>query len=198
MRIVDKPIVFNEERRQLTQEYMESHYGIIRPTPEITPRMIVVHWTAYPTLSRSYRAFYAPTLANDRPGIRQASALNVSVPYLIDRDGTVYRLMPDTLMARHVIGLNHCAIGIENVGDGQAHPLTEAQLEANVRLIRRLVEQYPIDYVIGHHEYRRFIGHPLWREKDPTYLTDKEDPGAAFMARLRQRLSDLSLQEVPK
>ena len=195
--IVEKPIVWNEERLRLTQEYLREHYGIITDTPAIVPRMIVVHWTAYPTLERSYEAFYAATLTDDRPNIRQASQLNVSVPYLIDRDGTVYRLMPDTLMARHVIGLNHCAIGIENVGDGQNHPLTPAQLAANVQLIRYLTDQYPIEYLIGHHEYRRFIGHPLWKERDPTYLTDKDDPGEAFMHQLRKLLSDLPLRAAP-
>lgn len=198
LQIVDKPIVFDEERVRLTLEYMEEHYGMTPDTPAIDPRMIVVHWTAYPTLARSFEAFYAPTLSASRPTIRQASRLNVSVPYLIDRDGTIYQLMPDTLMARHVIGLNHCAIGIENVGDGGQYPLTDAQLAANVRLIRHLAQQYPIDYVIGHHEYRQFIGHPLWKEKDPTYLTDKDDPGAAFMIRLRERLSEVPLKEVPK
>ena len=195
--ILDKPIVFDEERLRLTREYLQEHYGIATDTPSIVPQMIVVHWTAYPTLKRSYEAFYAPTLSSDRPNIRQASQLNVSVPYLIDRDGTIYQLMPDTLMARHVIGLNHCAIGIENVGDGRAHPLTSAQLEANEQLIRYLFKRHPIEYVIGHHEYRRFIGHPLWKELDPTYLTDKDDPGDAFMRQLRKRLSDLPLQPLP-
>ena len=32
----------------------------------------------------------------------------------VDRDGTICRLMPETWMARHVIGLNYSAIGIEN------------------------------------------------------------------------------------
>ncbi len=35
---------------------------------------------------------------------------------MVDRDGTRYRLMPETYMARHVIGLNYYSIGIENVG----------------------------------------------------------------------------------
>ncbi len=195
--IVDKPINFNDERRQLTLNYMREHYGLTPAEPVITPTMVVVHWTVYPTLKQSFDAFYAPTLPNNRAGIRAAGALNVSAHYLVDRDGTVYRLMPDTLMARHVIGLNHCAIGIENVGDGQDHPLTEAQFTANVRLIEQLATKFPIAYVIGHHEYPRFIGHPLWKEKDPTYLTEKDDPGDAFMARLRRNLSDLSLREVP-
>jgi N-acetyl-anhydromuramyl-L-alanine amidase AmpD len=195
--IVDKPIVFDEERRQLTLNYLREHYGLTPAEPIITPTMVVVHWTAYPTFKQSFDAFYPPTLLSNRTDIRHASALNVSAHYLVDRDGTVYRLMPDTLMARHVIGLNHCAIGIENVGNGQDHPLTDAQFEANVRLIEQLAAKHPIDYVIGHHEYPRFIGHPRWKEKDPTYLTEKDDPGEAFITRLRSRLSDLPLNEVP-
>ncbi|MGB3776858.1 MAG: peptidoglycan recognition family protein [Tunicatimonas sp.] len=197
VQIVDKPVVFDEERRQLTLNYMREHYGLTLAEPAIAPTMVVVHWTAYPTFQQSFDAFYPPTLPGSRADIRHASALNVSAHYLVDRDGTVYHLMPDTLMARHVIGLNHCAIGIENVGDGHDHPLTDAQFEANVRLIKRLAEIYPIDYVIGHHEYPQFIGHPRWKEKDPTYLTEKDDPGDAFMTRLRNRLSDLPLKAVP-
>ena len=195
--IVDKPIVFDEARRQLTLDYLRDHYGLSPAEPTIAPTMVVVHWTVYPTLKQSFDAFYSPTLPDNRASIRQAGALNVSAHYLIDRDGTVYWLMPDTLMARHVIGLNHCAIGIENVGDGQDHPLTEAQFSANVSLIEQLAKKYPIDYVIGHHEYPRFVGHPRWKERDATYRTDKDDPGDAFMTRLRGRLSDLPLKEVP-
>ena len=195
--IVDKPINFNEARRQLTLDYMREHYGLAPDEPTINPTMVVVHWTAYPTFQQSFDAFYPPTLLSNRADIQHASALNVSAHYLVDRDGTVYRLMPDTLMARHVIGLNHCAIGIENVGDGQDHPLTDAQFKVNVRLIKQLAAKYPVDYVIGHHEYPHFIGHPRWKEKDPTYLTEKDDPGEAFMTQLRSRLSDLSLKEVP-
>ena len=196
--VVDKPIVFDEERTRLSLEYMREHYGMTPATPAIIPRVVVVHWTVYPTFEQAYQAFYAPTLPASRAKIQQAGTLNVSSQYMIDRDGTIYRLMPDTLMARHVIGLNHCAIGIENIGDGERHPLTEAQLEANVQLIRRLAEQYPIEYLIGHHEYRKFIGHPLWRERDPTYLTEKDDPGDAFMGRLRDQLRDVSFKNNPR
>jgi hypothetical protein len=195
--IIERPINFGAERRQLTLEYMREHYGLTPTAPTIIPTMVVVHWTAYSTLERSFAAFELPTLTTNRPDIRNASALNVSAHYLVDRDGTVYRLMPDTLMARHVIGLNHCAIGIENVGDGQDHPLTEAQLKANIRLIEHLASKHSIDYVIGHYEYPRFIGHRRWKETDPTYLTEKDDPGKGFMKKLRDRLPGLSLKAVP-
>jgi len=192
--LVEKPIIFDEEREQLSLEYMYEHYDITASTPTIVPRMVVVHWTAIPTFEGSYQAFYDSRLPGSRTAIQSASALNVSVPYLIDRDGTIYQLMPDTLFARHVIGLNHCAIGIENVGDGNQYPLTEAQFEANKQLIRHLAQKYDIEYVIGHHEYQRFRSHPLWLEKDPDYLTEKSDPGDEFMQRLRNDLTGLNLK----
>lgn len=198
LEIVDKPIIFDEERKDLSLEYMRSHYGIEAEEPIIEPSMIVVHWTAIPTFEGSFNAFYNTKLPSSRTGIKGGGALNVSVPYLIDRDGTIYQLMPDTVFARHVIGLNHTAIGIENVGDGNQHPLTEAQYEANKNLIRHLAEKYDIDYVIGHHEYQRFKNHPLWLEKDPDYLTEKDDPGDEFMKRLRSDLNDLNFKPLPE
>ena len=191
------PIVFDEDRTQLSLDYMQEHYGMTPEAPTIDPKMIVVHWTAIPTLQASYEAFYESRLPASRATIGKASPLNVSVPYLIDRDGAIYQLMPDTLFARHVIGLNHCAIGIENVGDGGEHPLTEAQFVANVQLIKQLLTKYNIQYVIGHHEYQQFIGHPLWKEKDANYLTKKSDPGDAFMQRIRSELSDFNLLPLP-
>lgn len=195
--ILERPIVFDEQRSQLSLKYMNEHYGMTPEAPVIEPKMVVLHWTAIPTFAGSFEAFYPSLLPASREKIATASALNVSVPYLIDRDGSIYQLMPDTLFARHVIGLNYCAIGVENVGDGDKYPLTNAQLEANIKLIHYLAAKYDIDYVIGHHEYKKFIGHPLWKEKDPDYLTDKSDPGDAFMEKVRNNLSDLNLKPLP-
>jgi hypothetical protein len=196
--ILDRPIVFDEKRSQLSLDYMNEHYGMITEAPVIEPKMVVLHWTAIPTFAGSFEAFYPALLPASREKIATASTLNVSVPYLIDRDGSIYQLMPDTLFARHVIGLNYCAIGVENVGDGDEYPLTNAQLEANIQLIHYLAAKYDIDYVIGHHEYKKFIGHPLWKEKDPGYLTDKTDPGDAFMEKVRSLLKDLDLKPLPE
>jgi N-acetyl-anhydromuramyl-L-alanine amidase AmpD len=154
-----------------------------------------VHWTASPTLRSALSAFEPEALPAGRPELAKAGRVNVSAHYLVDRDGTIYRLMPEDLMARHVIGLNRAAIGIENVG-GPPWPLTEAQLRANVRLIRGLVAGHPrIRYLIGHREYGRFRGTPLWEERDPSYFTGKEDPGPDFMVKLRRELGDLRLLE---
>lgn len=195
--IVDKPITFNEERLGLSTEYLASHYGIEKAEPTITPQMVVVHWTAIPTFEKSFEAFANTKLPNWRPEIAGAGALNVSSHFLVDRDGTIYRLMPETIMARHVIGLNHCAIGIENVGGTEDTPLTDAQLKANIDLIDYLSSKYDISYVIGHHEYRNFEGHPLWLEKDQGYRTEKSDPGDAFMSEIRNAFEPNKFKEIP-
>ena len=159
--------------------------------------MIVLHWTAIPSLEKTFDVFNRSTLPVARKQIASASTLNVSSQYLVDRDGTIFQLLPDTVFARHVIGLNYCAIGVENVGSNN-DPLTEAQLEANEQLIRYLKTKYAIEYVIGHYEYKQFIGTPLWRESDPEYLTEKTDPGISFMKRIRERIKDLNIKGAPE
>ena len=197
VQIIDKPIVFDETRRELTLEYLENHYGIEQGEPTIDPKMIVLHWTAIPTLEGSFDAFHDPKLPSWRPDIENASSLNVSSHFLVDQDGRIYRLMPETIMGRHVIGLNHTAIGIENVGGTEDKPLTEAQLQSNIALVKYLAHKYDIEYLIGHYEYTNFEGHPLWLEKDEGYRTEKTDPGEDFMRKVRKGTENLNFKPVP-
>lgn len=196
--IVDKPIVFDAQRMALTQEYLRNRYGVEQDTITIEPKMIVLHWTAFPTFEKSFDAFYPAILPNWRPDIKSVSGLNVSSHFLVDRDGTIYRLMPENYMARHVIGLNHCALGIENVGGTEKWPLTQAQLEANIQLIQYLAKKYCIEYLIGHHEYTQFEGHPLWLEVDDSYRTQKEDPGEDFMTKVRSATKKHDFKPIPE
>ena len=199
VKINDKPVTFDDERDSLTLEYLEKRYGLIQEKPIIKPKMVVVHWTAIPTLNKSYNAFKDSKLPNWRPEIVNASALNVSAQFLVDQDGTVYRLLPETTMARHVIGLNHCAIGIENVGGLKDKPLTRKQLKANIKLIDYLKKKYTdIEYVIGHFEYTNFEGHELWLEKDDGYRTEKTDPGVEFITTIRKKTSKYNWKPVPE
>ena len=158
--IVDKPIPFGELRKKLTLDYIRAHYDPAAASIEIAPKMIVMHWTDSATLSSVLSAFQPEKLPLWRFDIRRAGAVNVSSQFVVDRDGTVYRLMPETWMARHTIGLNRVAIGVENVG-GPRWPLTPEQLNADAELVRYLVAKYPsIHYLIGHSEYLRFRGTP--------------------------------------
>lgn len=196
--ILDKPILFNEERIELTKEYLSKRYNLKQESPDIIPKMIVLHWTVIPTFDESFEAFKKATLPNWRPDIENVSGLNVSAHFLVDRDGTIHRLMPETTMARHVIGLNHCAIGIENVGGTLKLPLTKAQLKANIWLVRYLAEKYDIEYLIGHYEYTNFENHPLWLEVDDGYRTEKTDPGQEFMKKVRKATKKFNFKSVPE
>lgn len=178
------PIQFDKERIALTRQYQLTHYGINSRSIKIEPKMIVLHWTCTATFKTTFRVFNSPTFPQNSPRRKDLpDDLNVSSQFLVDRDGTIYQLMPDNWMARHVIGLNHYAIGIENIGgiDGK-DDLTKAQVKANAFLVCYLKKKYPaIKQVIGHKDYFKFKNTALWLEKDPNYYTDKTDPGPTFV-----------------
>ena len=197
LEIVDRPIPFSPERVAMTRAYIRAHYGLEVPDISIVPRIIVLHWTAVPTLEGSFNAFAPERIPGARTELSGAGDVNVSTHFLVDRDGTIYRLMPETWMARHVIGLNYEAIGVENVGGaGGREDLTEAQVAANIRLVRYLARKYPtIEYLAGHSEYQAFEGDPLWRERDAAYRTEKIDPGKRFLTAVRAGVRELGLKK---
>ena len=192
--ITDRPIRYGEERKALTVQYIKKHYGLQVKDVTIVPRAVVIHWTATRSLRGTWRGFNRVRMRARRRYLIRGGKVNVSAHFLVDRDGTIYRLMPETWMARHCIGLNYDSIGIENLGGGRKWPLTRAQLEANVALVRYLQKKYPVRFVVGHMEWRQFQRLPIFRERDPTYRNAKADPGRRFMKRLRSRLRDLCLK----
>jgi N-acetylmuramoyl-L-alanine amidase len=199
LKIHDRPIPFSADRVSATQQYIANHYGKSPEDISIVPRIIVLHWTAIDGFEESFAAFDPEELGGSRPDLAAAGDVNVSIQFLVDRDGTVYRLMPETWMARHVIGLNYSAIGVENVGGGDSiDNMTDEQLAANIQLVRYLAEKYPtIQYLIGHMEYLKFEGHPLWLELDESYRTEKVDPGDRFMTAVRDAVPYLGLEGPP-
>jgi beta-N-acetylhexosaminidase len=199
LKVYDRPIQFSADRESGTLQYIEDHYGESPEDVSIVPRIIVLHWTAIDGFEESFAAFDPETLRGSRPKLGAPDEVNVSIQFLVDRDGAVYRLMPETWMARHCIGLNYSAIGVENVGGGGGiDNLTDEQIATNIRLVRYLARKYPtIRYLIGHSEYQRFEGHPLWLELDESYRTEKVDPGDRFMTAVRDAVADLGLEGPP-
>lgn len=190
------PLDLTDERVELTVDYLRQHVDPAITTPLLKPRAIVIHWTGLGSLESTLRTF-APTHLSGRPELAKGGVLNVSSHFVVDRDGSIYQLLPEIFVARHTIGLNQAAIGIENVG-GPNLPLTEAQLKADESLIRSLVKQFPeINYLLGHFESPRMKSTALWRELVTGYATKKEDPGQEVMRVLRKRLNDLPLQSPP-
>lgn len=179
-KMIDRPIGWTARREQLTKQYSMTHYGFARLT--IEPQAVVVHWTALGNAEGVIRFFDSD--ANDDGEVQVASH------FLVDRDGTIYRLTPETRLNRHAIGYNWCAIGIENVGGVNGREdLTEAQLRANVELIRYLHKKFPsIEYVFGHYQQKEARASGLFIELVEGYYAEKPDPGEKFMRALKAQL----------
>ncbi|ANF50549.1 N-acetylmuramoyl-L-alanine amidase [Chryseobacterium glaciei] len=195
-KIINKPIEYSTERTRLSLEYLKDHYQIVQKSPTISPKIIVLHYTAGGTVETNYKYFNKTHLESARNVLKKQSTLNVSSQFIVDRDGTIYQLMEPNMFARHTIGLNYCAIGIENIGSKQ-QPLTEKQIASNAQLIRFLTKKYDIEYLIGHSEYGIFRNSKLWKETDPNYFTIKDDPGKDFMKKVRLLVTDLHLKDRP-
>lgn len=199
--IVDHLLPWSAEREALTEAYLRAHRtAALTGDPAIdtrmVPRAIVLHWTAGPT-ARSAWSTFAPARLAGRPELDAGGALNVGAHFLVDRDGRIERLVPEDRVVRHCIGLNHVAIGVENVGGTPDLPLTAAQVQANAALIRGLAARYPIEVLLGHLEAPLMEHSPLFEEKDPNYRNTKPDPGAAFLAAVRAEIADLHLAYPP-
>jgi beta-N-acetylhexosaminidase len=146
--IVWKPIPFSPQRRAETAAYAQRHYGI--HAWRLHPKVIVEHYTAGNSLSAAWNAFAA-----DTPDPELGELPGTCAHFIIDRDGTIYQLVPLTVMCRHTVGLNYVAIGIEHVGTSDAEILHDrAQLQSSLALTAWLVGRFDIRIrnVIGHSE----------------------------------------------
>jgi N-acetylmuramoyl-L-alanine amidase len=198
MEIRHNPIKFDDLRIRLTQQYVEKHSKLSLQGIELTPRMIVVQRAGTDHLQHAFNSMLEPSMKVDRSGStsRTEEELNFSVHFLIDRNGAIYSLMKDFEIARHVAGLDRHAIGIKAIGRDESS-LTESQVQAAARLVRFLRGKYQtITHLLGNSETPRFEGTPLWEFRG-TYARPNQDPGDAFMNRLRARLGDLDLKSAP-
>ena len=147
--IVQKPIPFSAQRRAETVQYATRHYGL--HTWRLTrPRVIVEHYTASTTFSSAWNTF-----ANDAPDSELHELPGTCAHFVIDRDGTIYQLVPLNTICRHTVGLNWTAIGIEHVGTSDASILQDPkQIAASLKLTLWLMAKYDIALpnVIGHNE----------------------------------------------
>lgn len=188
------PIV-TERRLELTRQYVKQHYGLGSAQMK-NPQIIVIHATEIATLENTLKTFKPDTIDPSRKDLKKSSTLNVGVHFVVDRDGTVYALLPLDIIGRHAIGLNHVSLGIENVGS--SGDLTAAQLQANVLLVQDLMRRRPtLRFLVGHHEYvdQSRPHYRLYKELDAAYRpTHKSDPGARFMDDLRAALAGQAIR----
>ncbi len=139
--IVDAPIGWSAERERLTLAYRRAHSDPDATDLTIVPQVIVLHYTGGGSATATRAYFDSPAIEAGRAQLARAGKVNVSAHFVVDRDGTIYQLQPVTRFARHCIGLNHLAIGIENAGDEARYPLTDAQVAADAALIQPVLHR---------------------------------------------------------
>ena len=144
---------------------------IERPSPNFDSRdghaidMLVLHYTGMKTAQEALQRLCDP-------------AAKVSAHYMIDEDGTVYSLVPESERAWHAgksswrgqENINQRSIGIEIVNPGHEfgyRPFPKAQMEAVAALCKEILSRHPIPP-------RNVVAH------SDVAPQRKEDPGELF------------------
>ena len=182
--IVAKPIPFPRARKQQMAAYSRRHYGIDSYRLR-NPKVIVQHYTVTSSFQPVWNTFAANTRdpeLGELPG--------TCAHYVIDRDGTIYQLVPRSIMCRHTVGLNYTSFGIEHVGMSDSDVMgNKRQLAASLRLTRWLQCRYGIEtkHVIGHSESLSSPFHMerVERLKKQTHGDMKRSTMKKYRARLR-------------
>jgi N-acetyl-anhydromuramyl-L-alanine amidase AmpD len=157
--IVQKRIPFPPKREREMRAYAIRHYGIHSFLLR-NPKVIVEHYTETTNFSSVWNTF-----ADDVPDVELHELPQVCAHFVIDRNGTIYELVPPNIMCRHTVGLNWTAIGIEHVGMSDAQVMGDRrQLNSSLKLTRWLQSRYGIltRNVIGHAES---LSSPYHRER---------------------------------
>jgi len=185
--IVWKPIPFSAQRLAETAAYAKRHYGV--DTWHIRgPHVIVEHYTESTTMTSAWSTF-----AQDVPDSELHELPGTCAHFIVDRNGTIYQLVPVDVICRHTVGLNLMALGIEHVGMSDAEILDDpAQMKASLHLTAWLMQRYriPLGDVIGHAESLTSPWHhelyPSWRCQ--THADWQPADMAVYRTRLRALL----------
>jgi len=120
--------------------------------------------------------------------LHEYQCYHVAAHYLIDRQGIVYRLVPETDVAFHAgksrlpgtnrTNLNATSIGIELINTPSTPP-DQLQYQSLVTLIQDIKKRYSITHIVGHQDIA-----PL-RKTDP-WLFDWKKFGEMMKAQSKQ------------
>jgi beta-N-acetylhexosaminidase len=190
-KIVKDFIPFGDKRKRQTAAYSNRHYG--EWTWHLTdPQVIVEHYTDGTSYAGAWSTFASNAAhLGEKPG--------TCAHFVVDRDGTIYQLVPLWIRCRHAVGMNYTSIGIEHVGTSDRMVLDDrAEMHASLRLTLWLMAKFQISIgnVNGH---RETLESPFRYELYPSWqcLVHADFPHWA-MHEYRQRLRDLAARrEVP-
>jgi N-acetyl-anhydromuramyl-L-alanine amidase AmpD len=156
-------IPFPKHRKREMAAYSKHHYGQYKWRLN-NPKLIVEHYAEAGSISAIYNTF-----APDRPDVEFHQLPGVCSHFAVSATGAIYKFVPISIRCRHVVGLNHVAVGIEHVGFSDQDILNRpAQLNASLHLTQwlRCRLGLPINQVIGHNES---LSSPFYKELDPRF-----------------------------
>jgi N-acetylmuramoyl-L-alanine amidase len=156
-------IPFPKKRKREMAQYSKHHYGQYK-WALVDPKQIVIHYAEAGSIASIYNTF-----APDTPDVEFHSLPGVCSHYAVSASGGVYKFVPPTIRCRHVVGLNHVAIGIEHVGFSDSDILGRpAQLNGSLQFVQWLRCRFGISVanVIGHNES---LSSPFYKELDPAF-----------------------------
>ena len=147
-------IPFGDERKRQMGAYSKRHYGVWR-WKLTSPDVIVLHFTGGNSYE-SARNHFASNTPNrgEMPG--------VCAHFIIEKDGTINKVVRTWIRCRHAIGLNYTSVGIEMVQEtGRGASWADEQIlqrrpqvRAALKLVRFLKRRYAI-------KMRNIIGHAM-------------------------------------
>jgi beta-N-acetylhexosaminidase len=156
-------IPYPKKRKREMAAYSKRHYGQYKWRLN-NPKLIVEHYAAAGSISSIFNTF-----APDRPDVEFHELPGVCSHFAVSASGGIYKFVPISIRCRHVVGLNHVAVGIEHVGFSDQDILNRpAQLNASLQLTQwlRCRLGLPINQVIGHNES---LSSPFYKELDPRF-----------------------------
>ena len=119
----------------------------------IPVKYIVIHSTGGPDCRPRF-AFHSGTLDTNIKHFKdEVDNSKVSIHYLVDRDGTVVRMVPEDQIAYHVVGYNQQSVGIELINNGNGQdPFSPKQVHALELLLGDLLSRYSLgpENVVAH------------------------------------------------
>jgi N-acetylmuramoyl-L-alanine amidase len=161
--LIKKKIPYGKARKRDMAGYSKRHYGHFK-WRLTDPKLVVIHYAEAGSVGSIYNTF-----ASNRPDPEFHERPNVCSHFAVAAGGGIYKFVPVSVRCRHVVGLNHVAIGIEHVGFSDGDVLNRpAQLNASLKLTQWLRCRFglPIEQVIGHNES---LSSPFYKELDPRF-----------------------------
>lgn len=156
-------IPYPKKRKREMAAYSKRHYGQYK-WQLVDPKLIVIHYAEAGSVGAIYNTF-----APDRPDVEFHQLPGVCSHYAVGAGGGIFKFVPPSIRCRHVVGLNHVAIGIEHVGFSDGDILNRpAQLNPSLQLTQWLRCRFgiPVEGVIGHNES---LDSPYYKELDPRF-----------------------------